>query len=132
MSKYKYLTNISECQLDKNDEIIEEFDTNLPHHKQIAEEICKSWNDMDMKQYYDGILKNTIVSCKMTCFVQKPEMETVICIEFIMKPGLRLTEKYKNAIREQTHAQMCDGWGESFFGYINVMTDDCGQKFIVE
>lgn len=32
----------------------------------------------------------------------------------------------------QIDAQFSDGWGEGFFGYINIMTAPDGTKFIVE
>lgn len=132
MSMFKVLTNLHETVIDKNGNIQDEFDTNLKHHDQIASEICKSWNEANMSQYYDGILKDNIVSCKMTCTQDKTSKESIAVITFVMKPGLRLTKKYKDAIIEQTSAQFSDGWGEGFFGAANIMEDDNGQQFFVE
>ena len=80
-----------------------------------------------MEQYYDGILKDNIVST-----VMKPKNENgelILNITFTLKKGVRLTQKYRHAIIDQTSAQMTDGWGESNLGYNNIMTAPDGTRF---
>ena len=130
MSAFNYLYAVHEVQVDKNDNLIAEFEDNLPHHSFIMDEMCKSWNDMHMEQYYDGILKNKILSAKMIPDI----IDGTSCakINIIGKSGVRFTQKVKDAIVEQTSAQMCDGWGEGFFGYANIMTAPDGTRLYVD
>lgn len=130
MATFKFITTFTEIALDKNGNIIADYETNLPHHDMITRAAEKSWNDMHMEQYYDGILTDKIESAVMKCRKSKTgETEAVINIK--AKPGVRLTSKYKNAIVDQTSAQLSDGWGESFFGFVNIMSDG-NERFCVE
>ena len=82
-----------------------------------------------MEQYYDGILKDNIVNA-----VMKPKNENgklILNITFTLKRGVRLTQKYRDTIINQTSAQMSDGWGESNLGYSNIMTAPDGTKLCV-
>lgn len=130
MSTFMFITNFHEIEIDNDLNVIDDYDFNLPHHDIIAANAEKSWNEMHMEQFYDGFLKDKVESAKMKCRVNKDgESEGVILIK--MKKGVRLTEKCRNAIVEQTSAQLSDGWGESFFGPINIMTDG-HTRFYVE
>lgn len=132
MSKFKYITNLVETELDDDNNAICDYETNLPHHDVIIKEICKSWNDMHMEQYYDGCLKDKIHSAVMSAYRDKNHSDKcMVEITFVLKNGCRLTETCRDAIIDQTNAQFTDGWGESFFGYGNIMTDG-GKRFIVE
>lgn len=122
MSKYIYSTTVSETEIDAQGNTLADYDTHLPHKDTIAKKMTDSWNSMHMEQYYDEILKDKIDSDVMSC-KENVHGELVAKITFTMKPGVRLTEKYRRAIADQTSAQMSDGWGESFFGYNNIMTD---------
>ena len=130
MAIFKFITTFVETQLDENDNFVEDYEINLPHHSMIANAAEKSWNDMHMEQYYDGILENKIESAIMKCRKSKTGVSEAV-INVKMKDGIRLTSKYRDAIVQQTSAQLSDGWGESFFGYCNIMTDG-KTRFIVE
>lgn len=130
MSKFVYCTSVSEDVLDSKGLSIADYDANLPHADYISEKLCDGWNSMHMEQYYDGILKNNIVSAVMKC-AENEKGELMLNITFTLKKGIRLTDKYRNAIIDQTSAQMSDGWGESFFGYNNIMTAPDGTRFCV-
>ena len=130
MSTFMFITTFNEVEFDNDGNIIADYETNLPHHDMISAEAERSWNEMKMEQYYDGILTDKIESARMKCRKTKTG-ETEAVIRFKMKAGVRLTERYRNAIVEQTSAQFSDGWGESFFGMVNVMTDG-KKKFFVE
>ncbi len=129
MAVFTFITTFTEVEVDKNNDFIADYETNLPHHDIIAESMEKSWNDMHMERFYDGILTDKIESATMKCRQLDGESEAVISIK--MKPGARLTQKYKDAIIDQTSAQLSDGWGEGFFGLINIMTDG-DRRFYAE
>ena len=132
MSKFEYITNLTETELDENGNVICDYETNLPHHDLIIKKICKSWNDMHMEQYYDGQLKDKINSAVMSAYRDQTHSgQCSVKITFTLKKGCRLTESCRDAIIDQTNAQFSDGWGEGFFGYSNIMTDG-KRHFIVE
>lgn len=131
MSKFYMSYRVSESVLDNNGNIVADYDSNLPHHDFIKEKMTKSWNDMHMERFFDGVLKDKIESCLMR-FCQTTDGYSVAMVETIGVPGFRFTEKRRNEIAEQLEAQFCDGWGEGFFGYVNVMTAPDGKKIIVE
>lgn len=130
MSKFIYCTPVSEGVLNSEGLSIADYDTNLPHADYISKKLCDDWNRMHMEQYYDGILKDNIISAVMKC-IKNEKGELVLNITFTFKKGIRVTDKYRNAIIDQTSAQMSDGWGESFFRYNNIMTAPDGTKFYV-
>jgi len=130
ISVFKFTTTFIETKLDENDDFVEDYEINLPHHDMIAKAAEKSWNDTHMEQYYDGILEDKVESAIMKCRKSKTGVSEAV-INIKLKDGIRLTERYRNAIVQQTEAQLSDGWGESFFGYCNVMTDG-KSRFIVE
>lgn len=121
MATFKFITTFNEVELDENNNFIEEYEMFLPHHDIISSQMEQSWNSMHMERFYDGVLSNRIESATMKCGVNSGISEAVISIK--MKPGERLTRKHREAIVNQTSAQLSDGWGEGFFGYINIMTD---------
>lgn len=132
MSKFNYITNLIETEIDEHGSSIHDYETNLPHHDFIIEEICKSWNGMHMEQYYDGCLTGKIESAVMSAYRDRNNSgKCMVKITFVLKKGYRLTETCRDAIIDQTNAQFTDGWGEGFFGYGNVMTDG-KRRFIVE
>lgn len=132
MSKFEYIYNLMETELDENNNVIGDYETNLPHHTLIIKEICKSWNDMHMEKYYDGRLKDKIHSAVMSAYHDRTHSGMCsVKITFVLKKGYRLTEPCRDAIIYQTNAQFIDGWGEGFFGYGNIMTDG-KRRFFVE
>ena len=131
MSQYAAIYTVNETQLDKDDNIIAEFQKDLPHHDFICEEMCKSWNDSKMEQFFDGILKDKILSARMKSG-KTEDGESYCLINVIGRPKVRFTQKIREAIYEQISAQMSDGWGEGFFGYANIMTAPDGTRLMVE
>ena len=132
MSKFTIITSFTETILDDKDNAVNYYDVNLPHHAFIVKEACKCWNDMHMERFYDGILKDKVESAKMSAYRDgSGKGKCLAKIEIVLKPGIRMTAKYRLAISQQTSAQMSDGWGEGFFGYINIMTDG-KSRFIAE
>lgn len=130
MSRFTFVVDFAETELDENNNLVQYYEENLPHNDQIIAEACKSWNEMHMEQYYDGCLDGKIESAAMKPYCrEKGKCAVQILLE--LKAGYRLTEKVRNAIIDQTNAQLVDGWGESFFGYANIMTDG-KKRFIVE
>ncbi len=131
MSQYRTYFDIMEEQVDDNDDIIKDFKTNLPHHDFICQAMCKSWNNMHIEQFFDGPLAKKIKSAKMT-YSRGPHGESFGHITFVGTPGFRFTQRMKEELDDQVSAQFSDGWGESFFGYINIMTAPDGTRFMVE
>lgn len=130
MSKLYYYYRPIEVEVDVNDEYVREYNGILPHHDFIGKEMCSSWNDAKMEQYFDGILKNNIKSCKMTFTKMNGNSYAKITIEGM--PNYRFSSIRRNEIFDQLDAQMSDGWGEGFFGMINVMTAPDGKKMYVD
>ncbi len=130
MSTFTFITTFSEVELDKDGNIIADYEINLPHHDMITAEAERSWNKMKMEQYYDGILTGKVESARMKCRKTKDGISEAV-IKIKMNEGVRLTQKYRDVIVSQTSAQLSDGWGECFFGYANIMTDG-EKKFFVE
>ena len=131
MSIVNYRYVFEENILGNDGGVLSEHRKNLPHAVQIMEEAEKSFNDLHMERFFDGILKNNIASCALRCCIS-PEGELVGIIKTTAKPGYRLSEKRRNAIFNQLDGQLSDGWGECFFGYVNIMKDAFGQRFVVE
>ena len=130
MSKTQICYTCHEIILDDNGNFIKEYEENLPHHNQIEKEMCDSFNNTHIERFFDGILKDKIKSAIMTFKKIDNKSVGIMTIEGI--PNFRFTQKVRDEIYEQIGGQLSDGWGEGFFGYINVMTAPDGTKFIVE
>lgn len=115
MSQYRTYFFVSEQQISGDGNPMELIETGLPHHDFIGQEICRSWNEAHIEQFFYGILKDRIRSCKMTCRLDN-KGHTCCHICFTGVDGFRMTKKVKDAIDEQVTGQFCDGWGEGFFG----------------
>ena len=131
MSVYRTRFHIKEIQVDENLNITGEYETNLPHHDFLCKEMCKSWNEMHMEQFYDGILKDKLASIRMSYGIDE-EGKSFGRIIFTGIPGFRFSQKIKDEIDEQTSAQFSDGWGEGFFYPYNTMTAPDGTIVAVE
>ena len=135
MSKLIYSYKINETVLDNDDDFVEDYETNLPHGDELLAHMCKDWNDMNMHRFYDGVLENKIASAVMYPCIKtnaNNEKEYIGRIEFVGAPKVRFTQKIRDEIINQTDAQFSDGWGESFFGYANIMTMSDGTHVIAE
>lgn len=131
MSIYKTRFHVRELNFDDKDNFIGEFETNLPHHDFLCKEMCKSWNDMHMEHFYDGILKGMLASVTMS-YGKDENGKSFGRITFRGKPGFRFSQKVKDEMDEQTTAQFTDGWGESFLYPYNIMTAPDGTKVALE
>ena len=131
MSHRILLYKCMETEFDKNGDIIKDHKTNLPHHDQIAKAMTESWNNAHMEQYFDGILKDKISAATMRV-IKDSDGSTVARITVHGKPNVRFSSKITDAIYDQLDGQLSDGWGEGFFGFANIMTDDDGNEFCVE
>lgn len=131
MSVYRTRFHIREVNLSENGDVLDEFETDLPHHDFICKEMCKSWNHMQMERFYDGILKGRLANVVMS-YGKEADGRSYGRITFTGKPGFRFTQKVKDEIDEQTTAQFSDGWGEGFFYPYNHMTAPDGVIIGVE
>lgn len=123
-----------EMQLDDSGNEIAYFEHDLPHAKEIGEAAVKSWNEAHMEQYFDGILAGKIESCLMRFgeLNSRDGKKAGGMLTIKGKAGVRFTEKIRNAISDQIDAQMSDGWGETFFGFANIMTMPDGTIIVAE
>ena len=132
MSKFQYIFKLYEVQIDDDNNFLREFQTNLPHHKEISENFCNQWN----KDHDDYMLKlineecsDVFESCKMKSRINNGDTELVI--NFITKPQKRLTHNIKVRLCDFMSAQMSDGWGEGMLGYANIMEKN-GVRFYAD
>lgn len=109
------------------------YESDLPHGKYLLKEMCKNWNDMNMQQYFDGILKDKIQSAIMKPQIitnTENEKEYYGKVEIIGVPNFRFTERIREEIADQMDAQFCDGWGEGFFGCETFEVEDGVWAFV--
>lgn len=132
------ITSLYTCHeelLDENDNQIGYYEENLPHSKEIAEAFITQWNESAdefmLKLINEQAGKDRIKSCYARQF-KKNSNKTIIAIDIVAKNGMQLREPTKSNIFDFINSQMSDGWGEGFFGYINIMTDAKGQKYCVQ
>ena len=132
------ITSLYTCHeelLDENDNQIGYYEENLPHSKEIAEAFITQWNESAdkfiLKLINEEAGKNRIKSCYAKQF-KKNGNKTIIAIEIVAKEGQQLREPTKSNIFDFIDSQMSDGWGEGFFGYINIMRGKDGRKFCIQ
>lgn len=135
MSKILSLYNCHEIQVDKNNEFVKEYKINLPHADLIANEFIKNWNDQAdfmCKLMNEQVAKDRIQSCKARRY-KKNEPECIVAIEIKTKPGKSFRGGLKYEIWDWMATQFCDGWGEGFFGPINILEcKEDGTRFYVD
>ncbi len=119
MSKYHVIYGpIIENILNNEEDVYETHEYDLPHGKEIQEYMCYEWNNANMHQYFNDILKDKIESTtmrKLTKTTDTGNKEYFVDIEVTGIPKFRFSERIRNAIADQVDAQLCDGWGESIF-----------------
>lgn len=128
------LLELHEVQVDKDGEYINSFEENLPHKKEIQKEICESWNK-DSREFLLDFLNKECDEIFNICImkpVRSNPNKTVCGIYAFAKPGKKLTRKIRDKFYDFIDAQMCDGWGEGFFGPINIMESLDGSRFYVD
>lgn len=133
MATFISLYTCHEIQIDKDDNFVKAFETNLPHSKEILDDLCENWNKQAdfMLSLVNKKADNRISSCKMKPF-RNNNGETTLAVHFVAKPGKQLTSRIKTAITDFMSAQYSDGWGESIFGLINIYTDSNGTRYYVD
>lgn len=134
MAVIKSLYTLHEIVVDNNDEFVKEYEVDLPHGDFIVEEMCKAWNadaDKFILEFMNNECDNRIESCYMKPF-KNNNGESTVAVHIKAKEGKQLTGKIKSAVWDFMDGQYSDGWGEGFFGLINVMTAPDGTRFYVE
>lgn len=134
MSRIYSLYTCHEIVIDNDGNIIAEYKTDLPDSTLIIKQFCDAFNSA-AKEYLLNIINkefnDKILSLKAQEYPNNNH-ETTINVVITGKPGTRFTEKLRNEIFEWINSQYSDGWGEGFFGLINVMTTDTGTHFYIE
>ncbi len=132
MAKFLSLYHCIEESYDKNGNFVKEYDTNLPHRKEIIKEFCDQWNkdaDAYMLDLVNKECDNRIQSCYMKAYKPKSG-KTTLCVEFVAKSGRQLTTKIRNAICDFMDAQYSDGWGEGMFDRITKLPDGTSYRVV--
>jgi ribosomal protein S24E len=134
MSKIISIYTCNEIIVDNDDNFISEHDRNLPHADFIVKEMCEQWNkDADdfMLDIMNKEFGNRIQSCYMKPYIDEKD-KTSVAVHIVGKPGVRFTVPFKNKIWNFMSAQYSDGWGEGFFGPVNIMIAPDGTRLYVD
>jgi len=135
MAKLTSLYTCHEIVVDKNDDFVKAYETNLPHADFIVKEFIDRWNkDADaflLKYLNEQVAKDKIESCYAKKF-RTTNGECTIAVEIVAKPGVALRSEMKQEIFDWIGSQYSDGWGEGFFGMINIMTAPDGTRLYVD
>lgn len=121
MSKLFYTIKLNEVQTTKKGDFIREYKSNLPHAKEIIDNLCQSWNSINWGEIFDDIFSGNVTSSIMRPLQTSDDGISKVQITTTFKEGFRLSKKRRDAFWDQMEAQMCDGWGEGVFGLINLM-----------
>lgn len=131
MSYISYHIPVDETTLDQDLNPITTFDANLPHEKAITKMLLSEWKKSNPLQYFPEEIRKKIHKLDMQIQVNKNKsMEAIVIAHG--EPRTYFTEKLRHQIWDLLDGQMSDGWGECIFGYNNIMTDENGQKYIIE
>lgn len=132
-----YITSTYTCHeiiVDSNDNYISDHETNLPHADLISKTFCAEFNKASRDYLLDTM--NNELDNKITSLKAQPSKasgtDTVIDIRIIAKPGIRFTAKLRNAVYDFMSVQFSDGWGEGFFGPVNILTANDGTRFYID
>lgn len=106
-----YQFTIHEVEVE-NGEVVREYETNLPHHKEICETVKKNWKMCHIENTFDGHLKNMVKSCDIQMMRTRGD-ETLANISIHLNDGERWSARRRAAYWQQLDAQMTDGFGES-------------------
>lgn len=130
MSEIVFSVDLKEVIVDENGDFVKAYSCDLPHSKFAAEQFCKAWNkDTElMTELVNEVADNRIA----IIFAKRQKLSngiTSVGVHFVAKPYARLSEHISFAIMNWFDAQMVDGFGEGFFGNINIMTAPDGTRF---
>ncbi len=125
MATFRSLYQLREVWYDENDDYVREFDEELPHEKEILDDVCREWNGMhDMfLNMINQDCDDRIESCRMRPYREKSSKKIFLCVDFVARQGKQLTGRIKDAIHDFMDAQYCDGFGESIFNRRQTATD---------
>lgn len=131
-----YITSLYVCHeiiVDDNNNFISEHKTNLPHAELISKTFCEQF-DKAAKDYLLNVMNNELGNriALLKAMPSKACNETIISIRITAKPGVRFTSKLRNAVYDFISLQFSDGWGEGFFGPVNIITADDGTRFYID
>lgn len=113
MSKVYYNFGIGEYLTDNNGDIVEYYEKDLPHYKELADWLLPEWDNSHIEKFFTGVLKNNIKSCTASLFRRKDGC-VYVCVNVEGVKGFRFSEKRRNEVFDQLDGQITDGWGESF------------------
>lgn len=135
MSQIYSLYTCNEVIVDDNGNFVKDYTENLPHHDQIIKTFCDAFNT-SAKDHLLNIL-NKDVGDKIAAMKAKPYAKaepgkTIIVVAITAKPNARFTEKLRTQVFDWISTQYSDGWGEGFFGPVNVLTADDGTRFYID
>ena len=130
VTKMRYYVPIFETQIDGDNYALKTYENNLPHETMIKAEMLSFWNKSDIRQYLNTDLKEKVTALKLS-FTHKNN-QLIAIVNVICPKNTYFTEKLRQHVIDFLDGQMCDGWGECFFGFNNIMTAHDGTKFIVE
>lgn len=128
MSKRIYNLRFEMNRLDEEGNYVDEYIKNISHQEEIQKLLSESWNKTVKPEFFDGVLKDRIFSCKM----MPQNRKDYVSIHFVFKDGIRVTKKYEEALIEQMDGQLSDGWGECVFGEGNIFTVKDGTQYFIE
>ena len=135
MAKLLSIYTIHERVVDKDGNDLAYYDENLPHGDVLADAFVKDWNKAADEYMLDLINKEVgkdrIASIYARRY-QKNGAETKVAVEVVAKPGKQFRWPIKDNVFDFLSAQYCDGWGEGFFGLVNVMTAPDGAQICAE
>ena len=131
MSQYVCLYTLHERWVDADGDEIDYFERNLPHGDFMIEKMSNAWNDFapEMLKIMNHDLHDKIDSTHAVKYHGNPEDST---IKFVvkLKPGVRLSGRFRSEIDDFMDSQFSDGWGEGFFGI--PMTAPDGKRICPE
>ena len=136
-----YVISLYDCHeiiVDNNNNFVKEHCKNLPHDQFIKDEFCKQFN----KAVHDYLLNIINNECddKISKIIAKPmdnhksgkPIATTVGVYIYGKPYVRFTKKFKEKVFDFMSSQYSDGWGEGFFGPVNIMTAPDGTRLYVD
>lgn len=111
MSVLYYDIPIEERLEDANGNLIEYYDKELPHHKQIKDEFPSLVEDARLINGFEKNVQSLILNIHGT-IRRTSDRKTVARIHIRFHPDIRLTSRIREVVFETMDAQMTDGFGE--------------------
>lgn len=135
MAKLLSLYTLAESVYNKYGDQIAYYEENLPHGDILANAFIKDWNESADK-FMLGLINKEVGKDRIKSIYarryKKNSPEVTVAVEVVAKEGKQFRGSMKEDIFEYLSSQYCDGWGEGFFGPINMMSADDGTRFCAE